>query len=121
MARSANLDRLNFRDTRCPLDSRIDVERLLALPYSNITQVNQMFELRPALMSFYAYQTPDYWWVLLDYNQLTWSQFTLGRIIKLPELPVLRELLRSSNLRLLAPATGSPNERYRLPRRTLVV
>lgn len=121
MARSQALDRLNYRDNVCPLDSRVDVEKLLSLPYSRISLITAVLELRPALLSAYVYGTPDYWWVLLDYNQLTYSQFTVGTVIRLPDIGPMREWVRTSNSRLLTTQVGNANERFRLPRRTLIV
>jgi hypothetical protein len=123
MARSPGLDRLNFRDQICPLDSRLDIEAFLKLPYTKVIQLNDAFQYRPALLASYYYGTPDFWWVILDYNQLTWTTFTVGRIIKLPEISLLRQQLRATGLRQLIQRarSGQTTQRYRLPRRRIVV
>ena len=102
MARSMQNDRLLYRDPLCPVDTRIDARDLLAIPTIGTYAVTDSTEYRPALVSFMIYRTPDFWWILLDYNQITFSQMVTGLVLRIPDETAVRDLLeRSRRTRLL--------------------
>lgn len=63
-----------------------------------LVAVKQEDILRPDLISFKAYQTPDLWWVILEYNNIQDPLFELqvGQILKIPTID--RVLLAIQNL-----------------------
>lgn len=119
MARSPQNDRLIYRDPMCYTDTRIDPRDLLSIPTVSTYMVTDTTEYRPALISYLFYQTPDYWWILLDYNQLTFSQVVTGTTLRIPDMSVIRTLLeRSRRVRILLDgnsqttlANGTPTRR----------
>jgi len=47
--------------------------------------ITKAFEYRPDLVSYKVYSTPDYWWKILEFNNmLDIFEFHTGRNIRLP-------------------------------------
>lgn len=47
--------------------------------------ITKAFEYRPDLVSYKVYSTPDYWWKILEFNNmLDIFEFKTGRNIRLP-------------------------------------
>lgn len=107
MARSPQNDRLIYRDPQCYVDTRIDPRELLSIPVFSVYMVTDSTEYRPALISYLFYQTPDFWWIILDYNQVTFSQVTTGTTLRIPDVAVVKSLLdRSRRNRILLDGTS---------------
>lgn len=96
MARAPQNDRTIYRDASCYVDTRIDPRVLLAIPAVSSYQVIDVTEYRPALVSFLIYGTPDYWWILLDYNQITFSQFVTGTTLRIPGAADIQTVLEQA-------------------------
>lgn len=85
---SKTRDGANFLLLRKPLKLETD-------PGDTLVAIKQEDCRRPDLISQKAYNTPELWWVILEYNNITDPSFDLkeGQILKIPNIErVLRAI-----------------------------
>ena len=71
----------NFLVLRQPLKLEVDNTDVLVT-------LNQNLITRPDLISYKAYGTTDFWWVIMEYNNIIdpLLDLKIGMILKIPEL-----------------------------------
>ncbi len=121
MARSPQNDRLIYRNSDCPMDTRIDPRDLLAIPSIGTYIITDAAEFRPALVSYLLYRTPDFWWILMDYNQVTYTDIKTGLVLRVPQESAVRTLLeRARRNRILADGANAATLANGTPTRMIV-
>ena len=64
------------------------------LPVTGTIVVTNVTEARPDLLSYYVYESTDYWWVLMEMNEVTnVSDITAGMVIKYPSIESIESLV----------------------------
>tara|TARA_R100001086_G_C11714999_1_gene225266 strand:+ start:302 stop:628 length:327 start_codon:yes stop_codon:yes gene_type:complete len=61
-------------------------------------EIDSSNEFRPDLLSFQAYETPDYGWALMELNNLrSFRDLTLRRRLRVPPLDVIQSAVRDTH------------------------
>jgi hypothetical protein len=66
-------------------------KKLIFSPQDKFYEITKDVEFRPDLVSFYSYGLPDYWWRIMEMNDMKdILEFRSGRNIRLPSSALMQ-------------------------------
>ena len=84
---------MEFMENEYDILSSYFITKIKELQPIGVFKVSLVEEYRPDLLSYKAYEDTQYWWILLQYNNiLSFEDITLNKEIKFPSISAIEDL-----------------------------